>query len=432
MPNISVLTLGWEFPPAINGGLGVASFGLGEALGKLVDVEMIVPKSDPARLSGQMEVTGLNEVDVETLIRETRKTHTATLSRVHIEYVDVHLTGYEQPVIRKENHRTLIVEKPVKEGLVELPRRFRIDNLYGHDLSARMMEYTDIASRMARSKTFDLIHAHDWMTFLAGLEIKAWSGKPLVLHIHSLDYDRNGPDHQGYVFELEKHAMQEADLIFAVSDYTADIIKKKYRIPAAKVITVRNGIEEAVPVRKSPPFPEKLVLFVGRLVPQKGPDHFLKIAQMVLEQYAQVRFAVVGQGPLLPDLVNSVAQARLGDRIHFTGFLDHDRVQELMSMAEVLVMPSVSEPFGLVAIEAAQAGVACVISRQSGVSEVLTHALKAGYDEPELMANYVVSLLQHPHLKEEMVAGMKENLKEISWDLSAEIVFAAFERLLKR
>ncbi|MEZ4828514.1 MAG: glycosyltransferase family 4 protein [Bacteroidia bacterium] len=428
-----ILTLGWEFPPQINGGLGVASLGLTRALSEYAEISVIIPRSDPRTLAENFQLIGANEVDIEKLAGETPKIHRSILSKVHIDYVDVSLSGYEQPTLyytRKPASRpVMVVERPVKDNIIGMPRKFRLGALYGSDLLTRISEFTDIASRLSRKLQFDFIHAHDWMTFLAGLEIKAISGKPLVLHVHSLEYDRSGPEKKGYVFELEKHAMQEADLVMAVSDYTADVIENHYEIDPDKIWVVPNGLEKLKSYRKTPPFPEKLVVFAGRLVAQKGPGYFLEMAMKVLEKYTNVRFAIAGQGEKLPELVQTVAEARLGDKIHFTGFLSGKDLRKLLAMADVLVMPSVSEPFGLIATEAVQMGVACVISHQSGVSEVLKHAPKANYHDTDQMAAWVLSLLNDPSLWRKTVAATQKDLESISWDISARKAIAGFERL---
>lgn len=429
-----ILTLGWEFPPEVNGGLGVACQGLTLALSEYADISMIIPRSDPKFHQPNLQMIGANEVDVEQLVAQTSKIHSAILSKVHLDYADVILSGYEQPQLyftrKKTATPTLVVERPVKDNIIGIPRKFRLGALYGSDLLTRISEFTEIASRLSRNMQFDLIHAHDWMTFLAGLEIKAVSGKPLVLHVHSLEYDRGGPDQKGYVYELEKHALQEADLIMPVSDYTADIIENHYEIDPEKIWVVPNGQERLKSYRKKPAFPEKLVVFVGRLVAQKGPEYFLEIAMKVLAKYDRVRFAIAGKGDKMAELVQTVAKARLGDRIHFTGFLSGKDTRKLLAMADVLVMPSVSEPFGLVATEAVQMGVACVISRQSGVAGVLTHALTADYHDTEKMASDVISLLRNPNLHQKVVAATQKDLENISWELSARKAMAGFQKLL--
>ncbi|MDX2247256.1 MAG: glycosyltransferase family 4 protein [Bacteroidia bacterium] len=430
-----ILTLGWEFPPRINGGLGVACLGLTRALSEYVDISMIIPRSDPRFSEQNINLVGANEVDVEKLVSQTKKIHPSILSKVRMDYADVSLSGYEQPKLYFTRKKTaapvLVVERPVKDNVIGMPRRFRISEFYGSDLFTRISEFTEIASRLSRNMSFDLIHAHDWMTFLAGLEIKAVSGKPLVLHVHSLNYDRKGPEKEGYVYELEKHAMQQADMIMPVSDYTAEVIENFYEIDPQKIWVVPNGQEKRESYRRKPAFSEKLVVFVGRLVAQKGPEYFLEMARSVLKQYDQVRFAIAGQGEKMPELIKTVAKARLGDRIHFTGFLSEKDTRKLLAMADILVMPSVSEPFGLVATEAVQMGVACVISRQSGVAASLPHALTVDYHDIEKMTSHVLSLLQDSDLHRKIVTETQKDLENISWELSARKAVAGFQKILE-
>ena len=221
--------------------------------------------------------------------------------------------------------------------------------------------------------------------------------------------------------------MEQADLVIPVSNYTGKLIEEQYGIGKEKIFPVHNGVDKIDGERKEKPFPQKLVVFLGRLTAQKGPENFLKVAWKVLENYDRVRFFLAGSGDLLPELMAKVAKERLGDRIHFTEFLSREDVMKLLSMTDVLVMPSVSEPFGLSAVEAASMGAACVISRQSGVSEVLPHALIADHWDIDSMAEFTLSLLEHSDLNEAVVRTMQEDIEELSWDRTAQKVIEAYK-----
>ncbi|MCB0835729.1 MAG: glycosyltransferase family 4 protein [Bacteroidetes bacterium] len=429
-----VLMLGWEFPPVINGGLGVASLGLAQALAKDTDLTMIIPRSDPQFSLPGLELIGADSIKLKDLFQNGKEFESSLLETVHLEYVDVPLAGYEAPTLRVVQREvateTLTIERQTPVDTPVLPLTFALDELYGDDLMRRIREFTTIVSRLAMEKEFDLIHAHDWMTFLAGLEIKAWSGKPLVVHVHSLEYDRSGPESRGFAWHLEKHAFEQADLVIPVSEYTGKIIEEKYEISPEKIFPVHNGIESIQYDRKPRPFPQKLVTFLGRITEQKAPETFLEVAWKVMEKYNQVRFVMAGEGNLLGEMMEKVARLKLGDRIHFTGFLSREETRELLAMTDVLVMPSVSEPFGLVALEAAMMGVGCVISRQSGVSEVMPDALIADHWDVEKMAEYTLALLEYPDMGKDLIDITQKDISKITWEFAARNVMLGYQKIL--
>jgi len=293
---------------------------------------------------------------------------------------------------------------------------FKTGELYGSDLGSKVVEFSKIAAKMAMLETFDVIHAHDWMTFLAGVEVKKATGKPLVVHVHALQYDRAGADARGWIYEIEKYGMEEADCVVPVSHYTGLIISSYYGIDAAKIRPVHNGAHPVEVFTMKKKFPEKLVLFLGRLTSQKGPEFFLETASRVIAQNPNVRFVVAGTGDKLRPLIESGAFRGLGGHFHFTGFLDKDKVNDLLSMTDVYCMPSVSEPFGLSALEAAQFGIPAVISKQSGVAEVLKGALKADFWDVELMAKHINDLLSDDELRERVVEQAKHDIAASTWD----------------
>ena len=234
-------------PFFLNGGLGIASIGLGEALSRYARIQMIVPHSGSQNSADQIELIGLNELLLENLFRETNEPDYNKLKKVKLAHVDIRLSGYEfidertLPAEFEQGSLFIRKERNIHKKHAALPN-FEMAEPYGKDLLERVKDYTEICVRLAQQQDFDLIHAHDWMTFLAGLEIKAMYDRPLVLHIHSLEYDRTGPQNKGWVYQLEKHAMEEADAIIPVSHYSAEIISNHYGITPAKIFPVHNGI----------------------------------------------------------------------------------------------------------------------------------------------------------------------------------------------
>ncbi len=440
--------LGWEFPPVINGGLGVACLGIAKSLSEYVDLTIILPKTDPEFIVENVGLIGLNNIDLKALLqtekitRESQTSKTAYDTFAEAKYININFDPYfnltsaeTSSEWSKQTHTqevTTEAEKVLKEELIieEFLNAFHHGELYGKDVIQKVILYSKYVLKLVNEREFDIIYAHDWMTFLAGIEVKFRTGKPLALHVHALDYDRGGPDSRGWIYDLEKYAMQHADVIIPVSKYTGDIIEGHYGIDRAKIFPVHNGVDVVETYREEKAFPEKLVLFLGRVTGQKGPEFFLEVASNVFEKYKKVRFVVAGTGDRLKRLIETGAYRQIGHKFHFTGFLDKEKVHKLLAMADVYCMPSVSEPFGLSALEAAQFGIPMVISKQSGAAEVLKGALKADYWDVELMADHITSLLESKRLVNKVVKQGYEDLESLSWDHSATKILEAFDSVL--
>jgi glycogen synthase len=410
-----VLMLGWEFPPIINGGLGVACHDLSSAMSKFADITMIVPKSC-LNFKSKINLIGINNVD---------------LSKFNNFEFDLH-RPFEQhtiPVNLDPYYSSSDISAPGANNPHEAHMNsgsFNIDNLYGGDVIYKVMQYTNIAASLAQTLDFDVIHAHDWMTMMAGMRIKELTGKPLVMHIHSLEIDRGGPDSKGWVYELEKKGMQCADILMPVSNYTAENIHQHYAIGKSKMVVVHNGSNTVKPFKSPRRFKEQTVLFVGRLTRQKGPEKFLDIAAKVLEKKKDVRFVMAGTGDNFRSLLEGSSYKHIGNRFHMTGFLNQDQLKNLFSESDVYCMPSVSEPFGLSAVEAAQFGIPCVISKQSGVAEVLKGALTFDHWDINKAAGQILNLLNDDVFKNAVVKDSYSNLNNITWDISAGKIMNAY------
>lgn len=429
MNRLRVLKLGWEFPPLINGGLGIACLGLSRALAKQVDLRVVVPKSSPDASFDGFTLTGLNNLRVEELEKvETRYRYE---SFAKVQQVPVQLDPYEDGTTTLETLDVL----PGGEACFSATTRrqldqFKMGELYGRDLGNKVVEFSKIAAKLAMQDEFDVVHAHDWMTFLAGVEVKKATGRPLVVHVHASQYDRAGAAARGWIYDIEKYGMEEADRVIPVSRYTGQIVEGHYGIPASKIRPVHNGADpvEVFSTRKK--FPEKLVLFLGRLTAQKGPEFFLEIAAKVLAAHRDVRFVVAGTGEKLRPLIESGAFHGLGGHFHFTGFLNKEKVNELLSMTDIYCMPSVSEPFGLSALEAAQFGIPAVISKQSGVAEVLKGALTADFWDVDLMSRHIIDLLTDDGLRARVVEEAKRDIAASTWDAAADKVMEVYREVV--
>lgn len=420
-----VLMLGWEFPPVINGGLGVACHDLCIALAKNANVTMIIPKSNPDFVVKNLELIGLNTIDAKTLRNIGHADSYKKIKQVHFIMSDLNPYYNSQGDGQNNMQSEFIKKVQVGNDTFEI---FSIDDLYGGNVIEKVTVFGKLAAKLACSMDFDIIHAHDWMTMVAGMEIKAQTGKPLVVHIHSLEVDRGGPHSKGWVYQMEKKGMETADVLMPVSDFTGNIIKEYYHIDPGKIFTVHNGIRPVTAFKSEKLFKEKMVLFVGRLTRQKGPEYFLEIAERVVKQHPEVRFVMAGTGEYFNQLLEKAAQRGIAHRFHLTGFLNLDKVRTLLSIADVYVMPSVSEPFGLSAVEAVQFGIPSVISKQSGVAEVLKGALKFDFWDINRAAEYILSLLTDDVLSEKVREDAFKDLEHISWDKSAAKVLEGYQK----
>ncbi len=432
MKRLRVLKLGWEFPPLINGGLGVACLGLARALAKHVDLTVIVPQSSPESDSEEFKLQGLNRLSLKSL--RAAEEHYRYESFAQVQKVPVFLDPYGNEESSTDIYELTheVIRDPLEifsETTAEQLGTFKMGALYGPDIGSKVIEYSKIAAKLALLGDYDIIHAHDWMTYLAGVEVKKATGLPLVVHVHALQYDRSGAGDHGWIYDLEKFGMEHADCIIPVSHYTGKIIVEHYSIDSSKIRPVHNGADPVKAFETKKKFPEKLVLFLGRLTSQKGPEFFLATASRVIAKNSNVRFVVAGTGEKLRSLIESGAFRGLGAHFHFTGFLDKEKVNDLLSMTDVYCMPSVSEPFGLSALEAAQFGIPAVISKQSGVSEILKGALKADYWDVELMAKHIDNLLTDDVLRERVVKQAKLDISASTWDAAAVKVVSIYHEL---
>ncbi len=416
---MKVLMFGWEFPPHISGGLGTACYGLTKGLAEYKDVDVIfvVPKAYGDEDQSSMRLIGANNVPV------TKKSVSFADLQKKIDYYEVEsgIVPYTDPEefwqLNSKNlsERTRLVETN-SEGKLDFSGK------YGKDLLHEIYKYSVVAEVIARDSEFDVIHAHDWLAYPAGIAAKEVSGKPLVIHVHATDFDRSGGSVNPQVYEIEKRGMDTADRIITVSNLTRNIVIDKYGIDPAKVITVYNAVEPVTQeekVRLKKGVDEKIVTFLGRITMQKGPEYFVEAAYLVLQKMSKVRFVMAGSGDMMNAMIRRAASLGITDRFHFTGFLRGDDVFDMFRMSDVFVMPSVSEPFGIVPLEAMQTNVPVIISHQSGVSEILKFAIKTDYWDTHAMADAIYGLLNYPALHAMFVKYGKEEVDNLKWKNSA-------------
>jgi glycosyltransferase involved in cell wall biosynthesis len=295
--------------------------------------------------------------------------------------------------------------------------------------------YAIIAAQVAKDLEgqFDVIHAHDWLTYFAGIAAKRVSGKPLVVHMHATSFDRGSVDNiDTRVYEMERAGMAAADCVIAVSNLTRNIIIDKYNIPAERVVTVHNAVRFAEKENDvlERGVEDKIVTFLGRITYQKGPDYFVEAAAKVLKRVPNVRFVMAGSGDMMNHVIRRVARLGIADRFHFTGFLRGDDVHKMFRLSDVYIMPSVSEPFGISPLEAMRSNVPSIISKQSGVAEVLDYAVKVDYWDVDAMADAIYGLITYPALSNMFAQKGLEEVTNLKWNNAAAKIKKIYQEVI--
>ena len=411
-----ILMFGWEFPPRMSGGLGTACYGMTAALAGLGHrITFVLPQDGEAGAAPFLDLVSASGVPVSDNDRDDGME--AHLRRLTLRPLPSLLHPYLDP---GHYHALYLSER----------RRFsETARVYGPDLIAEVIRYGQAGGVLARTLSFDVIHAHDWMTVPAALLARRISGRPLVLHIHSLEYDRSGENVNEEIRAIEREGMEKADRIIAVSHRTKRMIAERYAIPPEKISVVYNAVtrtEAQRAYRTERPGERKMVLFLGRITFQKGPDYFVEAAAQVLHVLPDVTFVMAGAGDMMGRMIERVGELGIGDRFHFTGFLQGEEIERIFSLSDLYVMPSVSEPFGISPLEAMMYDVPVILSRQSGVSEILKHALKVNFWDVREMASKIIAVLKHPVLAGAMAEKAREELRKIRWEKAAERIAAIY------
>ena len=427
---MKVLMFGWEFPPHISGGLGTACYGLTKGMTELNDVEVtfVVPKAYGDEHPTSMQLIGANNVSI------SQKEITFEDPQKKIDYYEV--DSQIIPYVGEKEFWELKKGKYSKNSrFVQTDDGFRINfsGEYGSDLMQEIRNYALVAEVIAGRNKFDIIHAHDWLAYPAGIAAKKISGKPLVIHVHATDFDRSGGNVNPRVYAVEREGMEIADKIIAVSALTKNTIIEKYGIPAKKIAVVYNAVEPLTEGENSFPHKgigEKIVTFLGRITMQKGPEYFIEAANLVLRKMNNVRFVMAGSGDLMNLMISRVAELGMSDKFHFTGFLSSADVTQMFHLTDVFVMPSVSEPFGIVPLEAMQSKVPVIISNQSGVAEIVKNAIKIDYWDTFAMADAIYGLLNYTALSEHFREKGKLEVENLRWIDSAQKVTDVYKQAL--
>ena len=473
-----VLMLGWEFPPFITGGLGTACYGLTRAMSaRGTQISFVLPKNVGGEYTSHVKMlspqtrpaaTGdrAPEAVASTFKADPKPTPVDAQGKeafrnVVFKAVPSHMASvypggglqYSPTGTRKSEGIGFIHSKPMAVADSPQTRQSRGASLqgpapppptpdfdYSGDLFQQTRRYADLCLDLAKGADFDVIHAHDWLTFPAAQALSQATGKPWIAHVHSTEYDRAGEGANTEIAEYEKRGVLAANRVIAVSEFTRKILVNRFGLDQTKCDVVYNGVEQTTKngVEKSKPLAppagikkgEKVVLYLGRVTMQKGPEYFIAAAKKVLEKMDNVKFVVAGSGDQIERTIEQAAKAGIGSKITFTGFLRGADVARVYEMADVYVMPSVSEPFGIAPLEAIAHDVPVIISRQSGVSEVLEHALKVDFWDTHDIANKIIAVLRHPPLSKTMRKHADLEVRELTWDGAAAKCEAVYEGLL--
>lgn len=402
---------GWELPPHYSGGLGIACNGLAKELTNCgMEVKFVLPR--------KVEVDADYKVIFAQKYPRIKVEQDTTLEMMQSSYVtsEVYRTGFEKFLLENGEN------PPLKETLFE-----------------EVMHYGKMARGVAKREDHDVIHVHEWLSFPSGIEAKKVSKKPLVVHVHATEFDRSGGKGVNQrVYEMEKAGMHEADRVVAISNRMKDIIKHHYGVDENKIAVVHNGVdmshlsgfdEVTNKLSKLKEEGNKVVLYAGRLTIQKGVDYFLDAAAKVLEKDKKTIFLVVGSGDMQQQLIMQTAQLGISDKVIFAGWLKGAELLESYKIADVFVMPSVSEPFGLNALELMALGKPVIMSKQSGASEAVFHALKIDFWDVDELANMVLALLKYDSLHSQLADFGQEEVQGVNWYEAAKKCIGIYNQL---
>jgi glycosyltransferase involved in cell wall biosynthesis len=452
---VKILMLGWEFPPKISGGLGTACEGLTRGLSSNnVDVSLFLP-----RLYGDEQACGVrliaafsqedNQAIVDSFASPPlhNETHPPAVQSENfvsgyaradatqryedkLEILKVHRDESTQ-IASQQVSRSEILSKAYQQHLNGAALLEGAP--YGENIFQVVEQFAAAALYRLHDTDVDVIHAHDWMTFPAAVALKQLTGKPLIVHVHSLEFDRSGSSVNPDIDAIERFGLEHADKVVAVSHYTSSVIQAEHGIDPDRIAVIHNGIyprEVVSQNRLELGWTSKVVLFLGRVTFQKGPDYLVEAAAKVLQHVPDATFVIAGTGDMLNQLKARVGELGIEKNFYFPGFLSGKQLEQVFSTAEVYVMPSVSEPFGISALEAISFDTPVVISKQSGVSEVLHHALKVDFWDIDQLADLIISALEYPELRADLVSMAREEVKRLHWDASAKRTVEIYQEIL--
>ena len=416
---MNVFMVGWEFPPFISGGLGTACYGLTKAMDQLgIQVTFVLPKTSSSHYSSHLKMLSAEAGGGSGKLKNVKFRTIASLLRPYVT------SGtYGNPFAHSASQKR---KTAGHTDCLDPAENYR------GDMYAEVHRYAGQAAQIAATEEFDIVHTHDWMTYPAGIAVAKASGKPLVVQVHSTEFDRSGENVNQMIYDIEREGMHAAAKVIAVSNFTKNIITSRYGVAPEKVEVVYNGVDcsNATFSHAMPDKTDKIVLFLGRITMQKGPDYFVAAAKKVLEIINNVKFVIAGDGDMMYRIIELAAHLGIGHKVLFTRFLRGSDVDRIYQMADLYVMPSVSEPFGIAPLEALHHNVPVLISKQSGIAEVLTHALRVDFWDINEMANKIAAVLKYPPLRKALSDNGHSEAHKFRWEDSAAKLCKIYEQIL--
>jgi glycogen synthase len=425
---MKVLMFGWEFPPQITGGLGTACYGITKSLAQQnVEVLFVVPKAFGDEDKRFTKIQDAGEIPAKYLELNSKK----FWNKIHYKEIIATLIPYTTPEDYKKKLEDDVL-RIISDEKPERPDFEPFTGKYGIDLWHEINRYSVAASILAKRESYDIIHAHEWLTFQAAVNAKKISGKPLIVHIHATEFDRSGWNINKRIYDIEKLGMEESDKVITVSNYTRDIVINKYGIHPGKVVAIHNAIEKNSNRERSErkkKTDQKMVTFLGRFTYQKGPEYFVEAAYNVLKKDEKVKFVMAGSGDLKDKIVRYVNNLGISANVLFPGFLNSDEVKKLFADTSLFVMPSVSEPFGISPLEALQSKIPVIISKQSGVSEVIRNAIKVDYWDVHALSDAIWGVLNYKTLSFSLARKGNKEVNKLKWDTAGKKIFDVYKSL---
>ena len=424
---------GWEFPPHIAGGLGTACEGIVKGLAyNGVETLFVMPSASGDEDQSATTIINASDVAVDT----ASSTVDEFLDKVKFVHIGTNMIPYVGP----EEFSSIVEEERRRQSedfRIQYGMKYKFSGKYGTNLMEEVARYAMVGGTIAmqHKDEFDVIHAHDWLTYLAGIAAKELTGKPLVVHVHATSYDRGDEKHiDTRILDIETRGMLAADRVVTVSNLTRSIVINKYHIDPSKGVTVHNAVDfsgrENLSVERG--VKDKVVTFLGRITFQKGPEYFIEAAAKVLKRTDNVRFVMAGSGDMMNRCIKYVARLGISDRFHFTGFLRGKDVQKMFALSDVYIMPSVSEPFGISPLEAMRTNVPSIISHQSGAAEILKYAFKVDFWDVDAMADCIFGLLKYPALSSFAAKQGYDEVNRLKWNVATAKLKTIYESLIQK
>jgi glycogen(starch) synthase len=411
---MKVFMLGWEFPPFISGGLGTACYGLTKALSSQgTEITFVLPTGNEPNCDFMKILTAQGYLTP------------GEFKNIKFRTVKSSLKPYMGVSVKTGGFSKTIVGSSAWQFSDSAQQQH-----YGANIFEEVSKFEKNATDIASTEDFDIVHAHDWMTYPAAISVGKLSGRPVVVHVHSTEFDRSGENVNQAIYDIERYGMHRADRIIAVSNYTKNIVVERYGISPEKVSVVYNGVEDDGTRRQLADKRDKVVLYLGRITFQKGPDYFIAAAKKVLEKISNVKFIMAGDGDMTRRMIEYAAYLGIGHKVFFTKFLRGANVARVYQMADLFVMPSVSEPFGIAALEAMKNNVPILISKQSGVAETLHNALKVDFWDVNQMANKIAAVIKHNPLRDMLAENGFYEAGNFRWTHSAAKVNDVYKQVL--